>query len=88
MSSNGNERAHPSASSGSAPRWGPEDLDRLERAIAEGARIHLVRRGTDYSLRPRSLRSEGATEVLVATHTLTGEDLEFRLDEVQEWVVQ
>jgi hypothetical protein len=69
-------------------RWKPDDLDRLERAIAEGSRIYLMRRGTDYSVRPKSLRSEGATEVLIATHTTTGEDLEFRLDEVDTWNVQ
>jgi hypothetical protein len=71
-----------------ASQWGPGDLDRLERAIADGSRIHLMRRGTDYSVRPKSLRSDGASEVLTATHTTTGEDLEFRLDEVDEWTVQ
>lgn len=67
--------------------WSPDDMDRLERAIAEGSRVQLLRRGTDYSVVPKALRPEGATEVLIATHTTTGEDLEFRLDEIQEWAV-
>jgi hypothetical protein len=68
--------------------WNPDALDRLERAIRDGARVHLVRRGTEYSVRPRALRAEGATEVLTATHTTTGEELDFRLDEIEEWSVQ
>jgi hypothetical protein len=68
-------------------KWDPRQIDRLEEAIRDGERIELMRRGTEYSLIPRSLRSEGATEVLVATHTTTGEDLEFRLDEIERWSV-
>jgi hypothetical protein len=67
--------------------WSPEEMDRLERAISDGARVLLVRRGTDYSLIPRTLRPEGATEVLTATNTTTGDDLEFRLDEIEWWDV-
>jgi hypothetical protein len=61
--------------------WGPDELDQLERAITEGARIQISRRGTEYVLLPLSLHSEGATEILVATTTM-GDDLEFRLNEV------
>lgn len=61
-------------------------MDRLERAIAEGARIQILRRGTEYVVLPQSVRSEGATEILVAT-TPMGDDLSFRLDEVDEFDV-
>jgi hypothetical protein len=67
--------------------WDPRQVDRLEEAIRDGSRVELMRRGTEYSVIPRSLRSEGATEVLIATHTTTGEDLEFRLDEIERWSV-
>jgi hypothetical protein len=66
-------------------KWDTREMDRLEEAIRDGARIELMRRGTEYSVIPRSLRSEGATEVLTATHTTTGEDLDFRLDEIERW---
>jgi len=68
-------------------KWGPDQMDQLERAISRGWRVQLIRRGTDFSVIPRSLRAEGATEILVATHTTTGEDLEFRLDDITEWDV-
>ncbi len=66
--------------------WPPEAMQRLERAIIEGERIWISRRGTEYVLLPRSLRSEGAGEVLTATTTL-GDDLRFRLDEIEAWEV-
>jgi hypothetical protein len=67
--------------------WSPDQIDLLERAILRGWRVQLMRRGTDFSVIPRSLRSVGATEVLTATNTTTGEDLEFRLDDIEEWDV-
>jgi len=66
--------------------WSPDDVDRLERAIIERARIQLSRRGTEYVLVPRALRSEAGHEVLVATTTL-GDDLEFVLDEIDAFQV-
>ncbi len=66
--------------------WRPDDLDRLERAITERDRIRISRRGTEYILVPRSLHSDGAREVLVAT-TILGDDLQFHLDEVDHFQV-
>lgn len=68
-------------------RWRPQDLDRLERAIDEGARIQLSRRGTEYVISPLRLRSEGADEVIVAVHPNTGEEMRFRLSEVDSFTV-
>jgi hypothetical protein len=67
-------------------QWSPDDVARLERAIVEGARIQLSRRGTEYVLVPRELRSAGAQEVLVGT-TALGDDLEFVLDEIEAFQV-
>lgn len=68
-------------------RWRPQDLDRLERAIDEGARIQLSRRGTEYVILPRELRSEGATEVIVAVHPTTGDEMRFALEEIDGFTV-
>lgn len=68
-------------------RWRPQDLDRLERAIDEGARIQLSRRGTEYVIAPRELRGEGTDEVIVAVHPNTGEEMRFRLSEIDSFVV-
>ncbi|MDQ3604634.1 MAG: hypothetical protein M3418_00360 [Gemmatimonadota bacterium] len=66
--------------------WNPEEMERLERAIVEGSRIWITRRGTEYVLLPRSVGTEGSSEVLTATTTL-GDDLQFRLDEIEAWEV-
>jgi hypothetical protein len=62
--------------------FSPAEIDRIERAIVEESRVQLSRRGTEYVVMPRELRSEGGREILVAT-TNTGDDLEFALDEVE-----
>jgi len=67
--------------------WSPDQIDLLERAIVRGWRVQLMRRGTDFSVIPRSLRSVGANEVLTAMHTTTGEEIEFLLDDIDEWDV-
>lgn len=66
--------------------WTPDEMDRLERAIAEGSRIQVMRRGTEYVLVPRGLRSEPSTDVLLATST-TGDELSFSLDEIERFAV-
>jgi hypothetical protein len=66
--------------------WNPDNMDRLERAITEGSRIQVMRRGTEYVLLPRQLRPEGSTDVLLAT-TTTGDDLNFALNEIERFAV-
>ena len=76
----------------SAPRrraplsWTPDEMDRLERAIVEGARVQLSRRGTVYMVVPREIRSRGRSEVLLGT-TNAGDDLAFALDEIDHFDV-
>jgi hypothetical protein len=66
--------------------WSPDEMDRLERAIVEGARIQLSRRGTEYMIVPRELRSHGPSELLIGT-TNAGDDLSFSLDEIERFDV-
>lgn len=61
-------------------------MDRLERAIVEGARVQLVRRGTEYVVVPRGIVSRGPEEALVGTSN-SGDDLEFTLDEIEDFDV-
>ena len=68
-------------------RWRPQDLDRLERAIDEGARVQLSRRGTEYVIQPRELRIEGTSEVILAVHPNTGLEMKFSLDEIDDFTV-
>lgn len=61
--------------------WTPDQIDQLERALIDGSRVQLSRRGTEFVVVPREIRSEGATEILVGT-TQAGDELSFALDEV------
>lgn len=66
--------------------WSPEEVDRLERAIVEGSRVQLSRRGTEYVVVPREIQSEGSAEILIGT-TNAGDDLRFALDEIDSFDV-
>jgi hypothetical protein len=68
-------------------RWTPDDYDRLERAIADGSRLQLWRRGTEYVLVPERLRTAFRAEILTARHPVTGDRMELTLDEVEAFVV-
>lgn len=56
--------------------------DSLERAIVDGTRICVMRRGTEFLVIPERLRLEGGREVVVARHPSTGHRLELVLDEI------
>ena len=64
--------------------WTPDALDRLERAIDDGERVRLRRRGAEMVLLPDRLRHDYGGEILVARHVGTGDQVEVPLDEV-EW---
>ena len=56
--------------------------DALEGAITRGSRISVYRRGTEFVVVPRSLRSYRGRETLESTHPTTGDRLTFYLDEL------
>jgi hypothetical protein len=66
--------------------WSPDDMDRLERAIVDGCRVQLTRRGTEYVVVPREIRSNGPIDTLVGI-TSTGDELSFSLPELEHFVV-
>ena len=61
--------------------------DALERAISDGRRIAVYRRGTEYVVVPTRLRLTGGREALEATHPTTGEHLTLMIDEVDSFEV-
>lgn len=67
--------------------WSPSDYDELERAIVEGSRIRLVRRGTELVILPERLRVEFGEELLTARHPVTGDRLELSLEEIDRFDV-
>lgn len=67
-------------------QWTPEEMDRLERAIVEGDRVQLSRRGSEYVVVPREIVPGSAGDVLRA-RTYTGDELEFPLHELEAFDV-
>jgi hypothetical protein len=56
--------------------------DLLERAIIDGTRLMIMRRGTEYVVIPERLRVESGREVIIARHPSTGHRLELIIDEI------
>ena len=59
-----------------------QQYDALERAIMEGSRIAVYRRGTEYVVVPQRLRVAGGREAVEATHPTTGDAITLYIDEV------
>jgi len=60
----------------------PSQYDALERAITDGRRIAVYRRGTEYIVVPTRLRLEGSREALLTMHPTTGDRLTLYVDEL------
>ena len=65
----------------------PAALDALERAVREGRRVALRRRGTEYVVVAVRLESEGRDDVLFGRLPMTGESLAFRLRELEQFAI-
>jgi uncharacterized protein with PhoU and TrkA domain len=68
-------------------RWTAERMDQLERAAREGLRVALSRRGTEYIVVALRVTSADRHEVLIGRLPMTGEDLTFRLDQIDSFQV-
>lgn len=64
-------------------RWTPERLDQLEGAVRQSRRVALVRRGTEYIVIAVKMTSTGNRDAFVGRLPMTGEEMTFRLDEVE-----
>lgn len=56
--------------------------DALERAIVDGRRIAIYRRGTEFIVVPHRLRVVGGRELVESVHPTTGDDIRFFIDEL------
>lgn len=61
--------------------------DLLERAIIDGTRMTVMRRGSEFTVIPERLRVESGREVIVARHPSTGHRLELIIDELDSFEV-
>ncbi len=62
-------------------------MDQLERAARDGLRVALARRGTEYIVTALRVTSVGRHEALIARLPMTGEELTFRLDQIDSFQV-
>lgn len=59
-----------------------QQYEQLERAVADGRRIAVQRRGTEYLVVPARLGIRDGREVIEASNPTTGDNLTLYLDEV------
>jgi hypothetical protein len=57
--------------------------DALERAIADGRRLSVWRRGTEFLVVVDRIRTSGGREALEAHHPTTGDKLTLYIDELE-----
>lgn len=60
-----------------------QQYDDLERAVRNGTRIAVYRRGHEYVVVPRDLRLHGGREAIHAVHPTTGDALTFYIDDLE-----
>ena len=68
-------------------RWTADRMDQLEHAAREGQRVALSRRGTEFIVVALRVTSVDQHEVLIGRLPMTGEDLTFRLDQIDSFQV-
>lgn len=68
-------------------RWTTDRMDQLERAARDGLRVALTRRGSEYVVVAVRVTSEEQHDILVGWLPMTGEELTFRLDEIESFQV-
>ena len=61
----------------------PAQYDALERAIVDGRRLSVWRRGTEFVVVVDRLRVAGGREALEAHHPTTGDKLTLYIDELE-----
>ncbi|MBA3346862.1 MAG: hypothetical protein H0T44_16420 [Gemmatimonadales bacterium] len=68
-------------------RWTAERMDQLENAARRGLRVALSRRGSEYVVVAQRVSSVGRHEALIGRLPMTGEDLTFRLEDIDSFQV-
>jgi uncharacterized protein with PhoU and TrkA domain len=68
-------------------RWTTDRMDQLERAARDGLRVAVTRRGTEYVVVAQRVVSIGQHDALIGWLPMTGEELTFRLDEIESFQV-
>jgi hypothetical protein len=62
-------------------------MDQLERAVRDGLKVALNRRGTEYVVTALRITTVDRREALVGRLPMTGDELAFRLDQIDSFQV-
>jgi hypothetical protein len=68
-------------------RWTVDRMDQLEHAARLGLRVALSRRGTEYIVIAVRVTEVDQHEALVGRLPMTGEELIFRLEDIESFQV-
>jgi hypothetical protein len=68
-------------------RWTSARMDQLENAARQGHRVALSRRGSEFIVVALRVTSQDRHEVLIGRLPMTGEELVFRLNEIDSFQV-
>jgi uncharacterized protein with PhoU and TrkA domain len=68
-------------------RWTADRMDQLENAARKGLRVALSRRGSEYVVVAQRVTTVGQNDVLVGWLPMTGEELTFRLEDIESFQV-
>jgi uncharacterized protein with PhoU and TrkA domain len=67
--------------------WTTDRMDQLEHAARNGLRVALSRRGTEYIVVALRVTSVDQHDALIGRLPMTGEDLTFRLGDIDTFQV-
>jgi hypothetical protein len=64
-----------------------KEYDDLERAVRDGKRVSVMRRGTEYIIVPLSLRLRSGKEAIEARNPTTGDAMVIFVDDIESFAV-
>lgn len=67
--------------------WSPQRMDQLERAVRDGRRVLVVRRGSEFVVFARRVETRRSKEIFVGILPMTGDEIVFELGQVEDFQV-
>jgi hypothetical protein len=64
-----------------------KQYDALERAVREGSRVSVIRRGTEYVIIPLSIKIRSGKEAIETRNPTTGDSMVIFMDDIESFVV-
>jgi hypothetical protein len=64
-----------------------KQYDALERAVREGSRVSVIRRGTEYVIVPKSIKLRSGKEAIETQNPTTGDSMVIFLDDIESFAV-